>query len=72
LTIRTSKRRLPHHQHCLNYLRQQALCHPDLTLEPGDFVRRKFGVDRVGQTHMCRDFDTAWDYNATRRNWLDW
>ncbi|KAI9439097.1 hypothetical protein H4582DRAFT_2075755 [Lactarius indigo] len=70
LTNRTNKHRFPHHQHCLNYLRQQALCHPDLTLEPGDFATRDFEVDRVGQTHTCRDFDTAWDYSA--RNWLDW
>ena len=33
LTNRTSKNRSPHHQYYLNYLRQQALCHPDLTLE---------------------------------------
>ena len=70
LTNCTSKHRFPHHQHCLNYLPQQALCHPDLTFEPGDFARRDFGVDRVGEAHMCRDFETAWDYNA--RNWLDW
>lgn len=63
-------RRFAHHQHCLNYLRQQALCHPDLTLEPGDFARRDFDVDRVGETHVCRDFDTAWDYNTER--WLEW
>jgi len=62
--------RFAHHQHCLNYLRQQALCHPDLTLEPGDFTTRDFEVDRVGQTHVCRDFDTAWDYNTER--WLEW
>ncbi|KAH8993695.1 hypothetical protein EDB92DRAFT_1759978, partial [Lactarius akahatsu] len=62
LTNRTSKRRLPHHRHCLNYLRQQALCHPDLTLEPGDFARRNCEVDRIGQTHTCRDLDTVWDY----------
>jgi hypothetical protein len=62
-----------HHQHCLNYLRQQALCHPDLTLEPAgdfDFARRDFEVDRVGQRHVCRDFDTAWDYNT--EGWLGW
>ena len=29
-----------------------------------------FEVDQVGQTHTCRDFETAWDYIA--RNWLDW
>ena len=71
LTNRTSQRHIyHHHHHCLNYLRQQVLCHPDLTLEPGDFATRDFEVDRVGQTHTCRDFETAWDHNA--RNWLDW
>jgi len=62
--------RFAHHQHCLNYLRQQALCHADLTLEPGDFATRDFDVDRVGQRHVCRDFDTAWDDNTER--WLEW
>jgi hypothetical protein len=66
----SSSSRFAHHQHCLNYLRQQALCHPDLTLEPGDFATRDFDVDRVGQTHVCRDFDAAWDYNTGR--WLEW
>jgi hypothetical protein len=74
LTDRTkddhSSGRFAHHQHCLNYLRQQALCHPDLTLEPGDFALRDFDVDRVGQRHVCRDFDTAWDYNTEK--WLEW
>ena len=62
--------RFAHHQHCLNYLRQQALCHPDLSLEPGDFATRDFEVDRDGQRHICHDFDTAWDYNTER--WLEW
>jgi len=62
--------RSAHHQHCLNYLRQQALCHPDLTLEPGDFATRDFDVDRVGQRHVCRDFETAWDRNT--ESWLEW
>ena len=62
--------RFAHHQHCLNYLRQQALCHPGLTLEPGDFAARDFGVDRVGERHVCRDFETAWDDNT--RSWLEW
>ena len=71
LTDRTNDSgRFAHHQHCLNYLRQQALCHPDLTLEPGDFATRDFDLDRVGQTHVCRDFDRAWDYNT--ENWLKW
>jgi len=67
-TQRQDKR--AHHQHCLNYLRQQALCHPDLTLEPGDFTTRDFDVERVGQTHMCRDFETAWDRNT--ESWVEW
>ena len=54
----------------LNYLRLQALCHPDLTLEPGDFAKRVFDVERDGETHMCRDFETAWDRNTLR--WLEW
>ncbi|KAH9014602.1 hypothetical protein EDB83DRAFT_2321483 [Lactarius deliciosus] len=54
LTNRTSKRRLPHHQHFLNYLRQKPLCHPDLTLEPGDFATRDFEEVRVGQTHVSQ------------------
>jgi len=66
----SSTGRFAHHQHCLNYLRQQVLCHPDLTLEPGDFATRDFEVDWVGQRHVCRDFDTAWDYNTER--WLEW
>lgn len=74
LTDRTKDAsRFAHHQHCLNYLRQKALCHPDLTLEPGDFAAaatRDFEVDRVGETHVCRDFDTAWDYNT--EGWLEW
>ncbi len=38
---RTSKDYLLHHQHCLNYLRQRALCHPDFTLESRDIARRR-------------------------------
>jgi Mycotoxin biosynthesis protein UstYa len=62
--------RYAHLQHCLNYLRLQALCHPDLTLEPGDFAKRDFGVEREGETYVCRDFETAWDRNTLR--WLEW
>jgi len=68
----SSAGRFAHHQHCLNYLRQQALCHPDLTLEPGDFATRDFDVDRVGQSHVCRDFDMAWDHNAEGWLQLEW
>ncbi|KAH9053135.1 hypothetical protein EDB87DRAFT_1569667, partial [Lactarius vividus] len=45
----------PHEQHCLNYLRQKELCHPDLTLEPIDFATREFEVDRVRQTCLSSE-----------------
>ncbi|KAJ6466554.1 hypothetical protein C8R47DRAFT_1153654 [Mycena vitilis] len=28
-------------QHCLNYLREAALCQADMTLETGDFTHKK-------------------------------
>ncbi|EAU82125.1 hypothetical protein CC1G_09584 [Coprinopsis cinerea okayama7 len=49
-----------HNAHCLNYLRQRALCSADLTLEKGDFVERNFTVDRVGATHTCKDWGTVY------------
>ena len=67
---RRRRPRYAHLQHCLNYLRLQALCRPDLTLEPGDFTKRDFDVVREGETHVCRDFETAWDHNTLR--WLEW
>jgi hypothetical protein len=27
-------------------------------------------VDRVGETHVCRDFERAWDSNT--ESWLGW
>ncbi|KAI0259772.1 hypothetical protein BC834DRAFT_974011 [Gloeopeniophorella convolvens] len=65
-----NKKDFPHHHHCFDYLRREALCHPDLTLERGDFTKRDFDVDREGATHVCRDFETAWDINTD--NWLGW
>lgn len=67
---RLGRPRYGHLRHCLNYLRLQALCHPDLTLEPGDFAKRDFEVDREGEGHVCRDFETAWDRNTL--GWLEW
>lgn len=45
-----------HFVHCLTYMRQDALCYADATLEPGDFMRRNFTVDRVGVARKCRDW----------------
>ncbi|KAI0259748.1 hypothetical protein BC834DRAFT_833036 [Gloeopeniophorella convolvens] len=59
-----------HHLHCLGVLRQEALCHPDLTLEPGDFTKRNFEVDRVGEIHTCRDFERFFEDNMEQ--WLTW
>ncbi|KAH7912739.1 hypothetical protein BJ138DRAFT_1147525 [Hygrophoropsis aurantiaca] len=59
-----------HMLHCLNYVRQWTLCHADLTLEPGDFTTRNFTQDRVGATHVCRDWDAL--YDEVSRNWVAW
>ncbi|EJD41391.1 hypothetical protein AURDEDRAFT_115486 [Auricularia subglabra TFB-10046 SS5] len=48
-----------HAQHCLNYLRQMALCRPDLTLEPPDVLARQWDVDRSRSTHLCHDWSLA-------------
>ncbi|EJD41702.1 hypothetical protein AURDEDRAFT_169127 [Auricularia subglabra TFB-10046 SS5] len=58
----TAQRKIPndHAQHCLNYIRQMTLCHPDHTLEPPDALSRSWDVDRGGgSTHVCRDWSLA-------------
>ncbi|KAJ3571226.1 hypothetical protein NP233_g3891 [Leucocoprinus birnbaumii] len=60
-----------HIQHCLNYLRQGALCHPDLSLEPGNFEEKDFGVERTGAIHMCRDWEAPYEVMSERLDlWL--
>lgn len=59
-----------HVQHCLNYMLQLTLCDADLTLEPSDFATREFGMDREGQTHLCRDWEKA--YDEATMNWVEW
>ena len=61
---------IDHSFHCLNYLRQSALCASDTTLEPGDFMQRDFTLDRIGATHVCRDWDPI--YEDLRINWVEW
>ncbi|KAL0573266.1 hypothetical protein V5O48_008693 [Marasmius crinis-equi] len=46
-----------HISHCLNYLRQMALCQPDLTLESADWEKKDFDTDITGATHVCRDWE---------------
>ncbi|TDL29999.1 hypothetical protein BD410DRAFT_759159 [Rickenella mellea] len=59
-----------HSHHCLNYIRQMALCSPDLTLEPFDPLDRDFDVDKIGATHVCRDWSAV--YTEMSRNWDNW
>ncbi|KAJ7119450.1 hypothetical protein C8R44DRAFT_624673, partial [Mycena epipterygia] len=59
-----------HLQHCLNYIREMTLCHPDLTLERGDFTRRNFTTERGGIIHVFRDLGPV--YDSLRSNWMDW
>lgn len=66
----TEEVNLNHVQHCFNYLRQTSLCHADLTLEPGDFTTRHFQHDRVGATHICRNWKAA--YEEIELNWATW
>ena len=58
-----------HVWHCLNYIRQNVLCSPDLSLEPGDFEERNFEVDRNNGIHVCRDWDQI--YRFMNDNLLD-
>ncbi|KZT23820.1 hypothetical protein NEOLEDRAFT_1135974 [Neolentinus lepideus HHB14362 ss-1] len=61
----------PYHlQHCLNMLRESALCEADLTLEPGDFMQRNFTEQPVGETRVCRDWQPV--YDELTRNWVKW
>ncbi|KAK0217188.1 hypothetical protein IW262DRAFT_176009 [Armillaria fumosa] len=55
---------LAHIHHCLNYLRQQALCSADLTLEPGDFMERDFVLHRTGSMHVCQDWSAVYSIMA--------
>ncbi len=59
-----------HVHHCLNYLRQMALCSADVTLEPGDFTKRNFDGSRTGSVHVCRDWSAL--YDAMEENWDQW
>ncbi|KAJ7191608.1 hypothetical protein GGX14DRAFT_380900 [Mycena pura] len=55
-----------HIQHCLNYFRQSILCSPNLTLEPANVLDRDFEIERVGATHVCKDWSIL--YAASEAN----
>ncbi|KAJ8091647.1 hypothetical protein AAF712_014021 [Marasmius tenuissimus] len=67
-----------HITHCLNYLRQMALCDSDLTLEPYDWEERHAGdlggesegLHIQGATHVCRDWTQV--MGLVEENWHEW
>ncbi|OSC96431.1 hypothetical protein PYCCODRAFT_1472646 [Trametes coccinea BRFM310] len=52
-------------KHCLNYLRQNILCTPNLALEPGDFETKDFDVDRTHGVHECKNWDQIYEFVAS-------
>ncbi|THU92336.1 hypothetical protein K435DRAFT_862586 [Dendrothele bispora CBS 962.96] len=58
-----------HITHCLGYLRQQVLCHPDLTLEPAGWQDRDLNSGE-GATHLCWDWEAV--YRLVDDNWSTW
>lgn len=46
------------------------MCQADLTLERGDFVTRNFTEDRMGEAHVCRDWNDV--YEMLSLNWVNW
>ena len=59
-----------HVQHCLNYLRQTLLCEAAENVEEGDFMKRDFEQDRVGDTLICRDWEMV--YNVLDSAYAEW
>ncbi|KAF9492073.1 hypothetical protein BDN71DRAFT_1235396 [Pleurotus eryngii] len=59
-----------HFQHCLNFIRQFALCSPNLTLEPADALNRDFATQRSGAVQVCKDWRKLYDHMSD--NWASW
>ncbi|KAI0775096.1 hypothetical protein BD413DRAFT_603095 [Trametes elegans] len=59
-----------HAKHCLNYIRQDTLCQPDLALEPGDFEEKDLDVERAHGVHQCKDWGVI--YHAVEHNYETW
>lgn len=56
-----------HVQHCLNFVRLNILCNPNLTLEPADVLERDFEKRRTGATHICKDWRQY--FQMMEENW---
>lgn len=59
-----------HLAHCLNYMRQLALCSADTTLEPADILSRDYTKERWSVDHRCNDWPQV--YETMRDNYLEW
>ncbi|KAL0630883.1 hypothetical protein Q9L58_010269 [Maublancomyces gigas] len=53
-----------HRDHCLDYIRQAIMCHGDTTFE----ILTSVGVNGMGATHTCRDFDKIWAWAYENRS----
>lgn len=63
--------KLGHNMHCIDYLRNMAMCNPDLTLEPlrGDSEDwMEWNTEQA--THTCRDWGKL--YDIEKQNWEAW
>ena len=60
-----------HCEHCLSFLRQQALCAADSTIEPGDAFARNFTAERVTVERECR-MDPEAFYASMWHQWNEW
>ncbi|OCT46843.1 hypothetical protein CLCR_02190 [Cladophialophora carrionii] len=61
---------LGHARHCFDYLRQSIMCAGDVSYESAIVLpdgRLIDGVDGWGDWHMCRSWDTIWDYAVQHR-----
>ncbi len=54
--VENTREQWPHFRHCLNYIRQMAMCRPDLTVEAGRFVDEQFVGAAPGAVHVCQDW----------------
>ncbi|KDQ31840.1 hypothetical protein PLEOSDRAFT_1100367 [Pleurotus ostreatus PC15] len=62
-----------HVSHCLNYLRQTILCEAADSVEKGDFMEIDYEEERVGETLVCRDWETAISiFDERYEDWVKW
>ena len=67
--VENTREQWPHFRHCLNYIRQMAMCRPDLAVEAGRFVDEQFVGAAPGAVHVCQDWRIPHDFLDTRMPW---